>query len=423
MRMIVYEDAGFARLGPLAQTRPIFELRCGAVPLIERQARCLAADEVGSIVRPEIAALCRWAWPDRPVNDPDFGRGDSLVLVNGRWLAPEALSGLDEPHVGLVGMRLAYAVLPPGGTSDLSPQTLSGRLAELRKSLPARQVGGAMIERPWDLVEHNAAALSADEAHWRTHREAAPLPGLTVQGPAERFLADASARVEPFVLIDTTKGPVMLDRGAVVKSFSRIEGPCYVGPETQILAGRVMGSSFGPQCRIGGECESAIVHGFSNKAHEGFLGHSYVGEWVNFGSGTQTSDLRNDYAPVTVPVNAERVETGLLKVGAFVGDHTKTSIGTLFNTGSVAGPFGMLVTDGSLLPRHIPAFCLVSDGKLRERTDLGAMFATAQTMMGRRQVRWTQDHADFFLDLYERTSGERQKLVRDVEQRRMRRVV
>src|SRR5262249_49955496 len=195
---------------------------------------------------------------------------------------------------------------------------------------------------PWDRVEANAAALIRDEALWRTHREAASLRGLTIQGPADRFLADASARVEPFVLIDTTKGPVMLDHGVVVRSFSRLEGPCYVGPQTQILAGRVMGSSFGPQCRIGGEGGSAIVHGYSNKAHEGFLGHSYVGEWVNFGSGTQTSDLRNDYGQVTVTVNGERVPTGLLKVGAFVGDHTKTSIGTLFNTGSVAGPFGML---------------------------------------------------------------------------------
>jgi UDP-N-acetylglucosamine diphosphorylase/glucosamine-1-phosphate N-acetyltransferase len=423
MRMIVFEDAGAARLGPLAQTRPVFELLCGAVPLVERQARCLAADEVGALVRPELAALCRWAWPDRPVNDSDFFRRGQAVLVNGRWLAPEALPGSDEPHVGLVGAQVAYVVPPDGPGDEPSPRALARRLAELREALPHRQVGGAMIDRPWDLVENNAAALAQDERHWRTHREAARLAGVTVTGPAERFLADPGARVEPFVHVDTTKGPVLLDRGAVVASFSRLEGPCYVGPHTQVLGARVSGSSFGPQCRVGGECEASIVHGHSNKAHVGFLGHSYVGEWVNFGSGTETSDLRNDYGKVSLTIGGERVETGLLKVGAFIGDHTKTSIGTLFNTGSVAGPFGMLLTNGCLMPRTIPAFCAVSDGKMRERTDLKAMFATAETMMGRRDVRWTAEHAEFFHDLYDRTSAERQALVRDTEQRRLRRVV
>src|SRR3954447_18088191 len=115
MRMIVFEDAGVARLGPLAQTRPAFELRCGAASLVERQARCLAADEVGCVVRPELAALCRWAWPHRPVNEPSRGaaRVGPLVLVNGRWLAPDSASGLDEgPHVGLVGAQVAYVVPP-----------------------------------------------------------------------------------------------------------------------------------------------------------------------------------------------------------------------------------------------------------------------------------------------------------------------
>jgi UDP-N-acetylglucosamine diphosphorylase/glucosamine-1-phosphate N-acetyltransferase len=279
-----------------------------------------------------------------------------------------------------------------------------------------------MIRRPWDLVANNRRALEQDERHWRTHRPVVVPSGPVVQGPPERLLADPTARVEPLVLIDTTKGPVILDEGAQVQAFSRLEGPCYVGPGTHILSGKVRGSSIGPHCRIGGEVEESIVHGYSNKAHEGFLGHSYVGEWVNLGAGTHTSDLRNDYSNVTVTISGERVQTGMLKVGSFIGDHTKTSIDTLFNTGSVCGPFAMLVTDGTLLPRTLPAFCLVSEGRMRARTDLGSMFATAQAMMARRGVRWTDEHADFYLDLYERTAGERERLLRDSE-RHLRRVV
>jgi UDP-N-acetylglucosamine diphosphorylase/glucosamine-1-phosphate N-acetyltransferase len=421
MHMIVFEDAGFSRLAPLAQTRPVYELRCGAVSLLERQRRCLAADTVAVLVRPELADLCRHVSPERPVNEPVRAGGDLVVLVNGRWLAPnEVPAALHEPHAGMIGDRLAYLVVPGEDAAQLTVQNAVRSLATWQERLPARRAGGVLIDHPWDLVEHNARALLQDERHWQTHRPAVVPAGLTVQGPIERFLADPTARVEPLVLIDTTRGPVMLDRSAVIEAFSRLEGPCYVGPGTHVLAGRVRGSSIGAQCRIGGEVESAIVHGHSNKAHEGFLGHSYVGEWVNFGAGTQTSDLRNDYGTVSVTVNGQRIDTGLLKVGAFVGDHTKTSMNTLFNTGSVCGAFGMLVTSGELLPRSLPAFCQVSRGLVRERTDLGAMFATAATMMARRGQNWAPVCADFYLDLHERTSSERHRLVRDREQRRLR---
>jgi UDP-N-acetylglucosamine diphosphorylase/glucosamine-1-phosphate N-acetyltransferase len=302
------------------------------------------------------------------------------------------------------------------------PDDLARRLAEWRDALPARPAGGVMIDRPWDLVESNARALLQDEQYWRHSRETALPSAPAIQGPPERLLAAPSARVEPLVLIDTTRGPVILDDGAAVQALSRLEGPLYVGPNTQVLAARVKGSSVGPQCRVGGEVEASIVHGHSNKAHEGFLGHSYVGEWVNLGSGTQTSDLRNDYGEVDVAVGGQRVRTGLIKVGSFVGDHTKTSVNTLFNTGSVCGPFGMLVTDGALLPRGLPAFCQVNRGRVVERTDLGRMFAAAAAMMARRDVEWTEAHADFFLDLFERTSGERRRFLLERE-RQWRRAV
>jgi UDP-N-acetylglucosamine diphosphorylase/glucosamine-1-phosphate N-acetyltransferase len=431
MHILVFEDPAVVCLGPLAQTRPAFGLCCGAVSLFERQRRCFDADAVSVLVRPEMAGLSRFLLPDVAVNTTAPGEPPQ-VLVNGRWLAPEAVAvEHGEPGVGLVGDQVAFVVLPsvpgePGasatGVSPLSFQNLSWHLNHWKAHLPTRPAGGVMIDYPWDLVQNNARALEQDECFWRTHREAIEVAGPSRVGPPERLLVDPSARIEPLVLIDTTNGPVMVDRDAVVGAFSRLEGPCYVGPGTHVLAGRVKGASFGPNCRIGGEVESSIVHGHSNKAHDGFLGHSYIGEWVNLGSGTQTSDLRNDYSKVNVTIAGQKVETGLLKVGSFIGDHTKTSISCLLNTGTVAGPFGMVVASRGLLPRTLPAFCIYIEGRLRERTDLGAMFATAATMMGRRNVTWQQEHADFYLDLYERTSGERTRLLRDNEQR-LRRVV
>ena len=123
-------------------------------------------------------------------------------------------------------------------------------------------------------------------------------------------------------MIDATRGPVLIGREAVVQAFSRVEGPCYLGPGTQVLAARLRGGSFGPQCRLGGEVESSVVQGFSNKYHDGFLGHSYVGEWVNFGAGSHTSDLRTDYGPIKMTVNGAAVQSGVIKIGSYLGDHT-----------------------------------------------------------------------------------------------------
>jgi UDP-N-acetylglucosamine diphosphorylase/glucosamine-1-phosphate N-acetyltransferase len=361
--------------------------------------------------------------PGIVVNQP-IPAGREVILINGRWLAPESIpADARGPGIGLVGDQIAFVRLPASLTTEVTPDSLAWHLANAKDSLPSRQAGGVMMNHPWDLVENNAQALQQDERFWRTHREVAVPHGPSRIGPPERLLIDPEARIEPLVLLDTTKGPVLVDRGAIVQAFSRLEGPCYVGQDTHILAARVKGSSFGPQCRIGGEVETSIVHGHSNKAHEGFLGHSYLGEWVNFGSGTQTSDLRNDYGKVTMTIAGQKIETGRLKVGSFIGDHTKTSISTLFNTGSVVGPFGQLVGSGGLLPRSLPAFCLVSQGRVLERTDVAEMFTTAQRMMARRGVSWTEAHEDFFLELYERTSGERRQLLRDSEQRRVRRVI
>ena len=127
----------------------------------------------------------------------------------------------------------------------------------------------------------------------------------------------------------------MIDRDAVVQSFSRLEGPCYIGKESWIVGGKLRGgTTIGPCSRVGGEVEASIIQGNSNKYHDGFLGHSYVGEWVNLAAATQTSDLRNDYDLVKVTLNGD-ISTGKSKVGSYIGDHAKTGLSGALNTGSI----------------------------------------------------------------------------------------
>ena len=423
MRICVYEDAACSNLEPLTLTRPAFDLRCGASTLLERQVRRFAASEVGAEVRPFLADLCRFTHPEMCVNDAAWLRRGA-AFVNARWLPAPDSEPPRGPVVGVVGDRIAYVVPPEGETADAAPEGLSWRLEEWKRTLPHRPAGGSLIAYPWDLVEHNPEALRQDFLDWNAGHEPAPVPaGVVVVGPAEQVRIDPAARVEPMVILDATKGPVLIDRDALVQAFSRLEGPCYVGPYSHILGAKFRGGTVGPHCRVGGEVEASILHGYANKAHDGFLGHSYVGEWVNLGAGTQVSDLRTDYGTVVFRVSGRTIDSGLMKVGAYFGDHAKTSINALLNTGTLAGPFGQFLANGGLLPRVVPAFCRVAHGRLQERTDLREMFDTAAVMMGRRGREWTESHAEFFLGLYERTEEERRQTLREADQRRLRRVV
>src|SRR5262249_1388375 len=150
----------------------------------------------------------------------------------------------------------------------------------------------------------------------------------------------------------------------------------------------------------------------SNKYHDGFLGHAYVGEWVNLGAGTSNSDLRNDYGEVTVTVNGRRVPTGETKVGCFLGDHTKTGLGALLNTATNAGAFCNLLP-GGLLPRSVPSFCSWWNESLSDHADVESLLATAARVMGRRGRELTSAHAALYRGLFEQTAAERRRAVRE----------
>jgi UDP-N-acetylglucosamine diphosphorylase/glucosamine-1-phosphate N-acetyltransferase len=425
MRICIFEDRGVYSLEPLTLMRPAFDLLCGACPLLERQARAFAAQQVGALVRPDLAELCREAHPGLPVNDRAWLQAGPTVLVNARWLPPaQPVANRQTPRVALVGEEVAYVILPPPGIPDGAAEMVEDRTQAWKGTLPHADAGGAMIHYPWDLVERNPQALRDDLGWFRSRLEAPPRPsGMGVIGPEEALVVHPGASVEPFVVADTRGGPVLIDCGAVINSFSRLEGPCYVGPESWVVGAKLRGGTLGPKCRVGGEVEASILHGHCNKYHDGFLGHSYLGEWVNIAAGTQVSDLRNDYGPVRLTINGERVNSGLSKVGAFFGDHAKTGIGALLNTGTVAGAFSGMLPDGTLLPQVIPSFCTYGRGQLQESWDLQQVFATSAAMMQRRGRELTEAYRDRVFTLYEETAGFRRQAIRDSELKRLRRSV
>jgi UDP-N-acetylglucosamine diphosphorylase/glucosamine-1-phosphate N-acetyltransferase len=419
MRICIFEDRAVANLDPLTATRPAFELWCGQTDLAAKQFGFFAPCEVGFVVRPMLADLVGLDHPGTRVNDVAWLRAKPTVVVNARWLPPPgSAADLSDPCVAMIGEEVVYAVVGPDQLACVSPDTLEDCLESWKKSLPHRSTAGRLIAYPWELVHQNAEQLCVDFHPRPGH----PSSDWAVVGSREQLFVEPTARIDPLVVFDTSGGPVVIDHEAVIAAFSRIEGPCYIGPGTHVLGAKIRaGTTLGRHCRIGGEVEASIVHGYSNKYHDGFLGHAYVGEWVNLGAGTTNSDLRNDYGEVSVTINGRPVATGLNKVGCFIGDHVKTGLGTLLNTGSNIGAFANLLPSGTLLPKYIPAYASWWHGTLSDRADLPLLLSTAATVMQRRGRAFSASHAELYQTLFEQTAAERRRVVREMEQRRLRR--
>jgi UDP-N-acetylglucosamine diphosphorylase/glucosamine-1-phosphate N-acetyltransferase len=407
MRLCVFEDRGSERLTPLADTRPVFDLRCGARTLLSEQLAALPRGPWGLLVRPHLLDVCQLAHPVQPVNDLAWLRASDALMVNGRWLPPlnTYLAPLT-PQVGLVGDQVAYARVPVRLLEYCSPQTLDECLRVWRMRLPNHEVGGTMIDYPWNLIADLPTRLAAQPAV-----TPAVLPkGCALIGPANQLDLHPLAHVEPGAVFDTSTGPITVAREATIQAFSRIQGPCWIGPRTMILGASVKASAIGPGCRVGGEVEASILHEYVNKYHVGFVGHSYVGAWVNIGAGTQFSDLRSDYATVIMETNHGPIDTGMVKVGSFIGDHAKLGLNVLLNTGTTIGCYTHVYPNGSYAPRRIPAMVSVWKGKLIPHRDLAGLQATARMVLSRRDWPWLPAHAALLRQIF--TANQIQRPVR-----------
>ncbi len=206
----------------------------------------------------------------------------------------------------------------------------------------------------------------------------------------ENVFISPSASISEGVYFDTSKGTIIIDSSAVIHPLCFIQGPCYIGPNTIIKAGTQIyeNCSFGPYCKAGGELEDTIFQGYSNKQHFGFLGHSFISEWVNLGAGTTSSDLKNNYSNIVMQLSAnKKIETGKRFIGSLIGDHSKTAINTSLNTGSVVGIFSNITKSG-LTDKYTPPFSWLSDKGI-EKYDLHKAILTARVVMNRRNKELT----------------------------------
>jgi UDP-N-acetylglucosamine diphosphorylase/glucosamine-1-phosphate N-acetyltransferase len=375
---VVFEDDGLGGFGPLTNLRHASLLRWGTRTLLDSlTSRIPDATDVVLWGRPELEASAREE-TGKPYNEKVRG---AAFLVNARarpsqWLLSRA--SRPDPFVAGSGGELVAAKLD---SVPLRPGVVPGSAAAAlpRKLARAAPPPDPLFAGYWDLVVSNGLAI-ADQA--RRSEEPLPLPrSVEVRGPVTNLMIDAGAEVEGHVTFDTRLGPVVVDRGASVESFSRVMGPCYVGPKARLLSALIGGgTSIFEGCKVGGEVENSVFLPYSNKAHHGYVGDSYVGSWVNVGAGCTFSNLKNTYGTVRTFAGGRRVDTGMVKLGPAVGDMAKLSIGSLVYAGRTVGT-GSHVS--GLAAEDVPSFTF-ADGRRKVELLLDSVLETQRRMMERR---------------------------------------
>ncbi|MHC4124782.1 MAG: putative sugar nucleotidyl transferase, partial [Planctomycetota bacterium] len=362
MRLILFDNPGEHRRNfyPLVLNRPLWELRCGFTSLKEKLIAKVSLSNLACFVPDYMADFYRTK-VDCPVNDPSSLASDDLLIVDPLIKAESFDVKTNGPsEVGLDAQgNVLYVRVTKDDLVRFETKNIEQLLISAKAKLPNVTSNLPRWQYSWDLILANDNQIKADfAAAGRNGIEGTVEQPNALRGSKKDIYIAPGARVHPMVVIDAENGPVYIDSEVEIHPFTRIEGPCYIGEKSILFGAKCrQGNSIGPVCRIGGELEHSIIHGYSNKYHDGFLGHAYVGQWVNLGALTTNSDLKNDYTNVSVMLDGRQsTDTGSTKVGSLIGDHVKTSIGTLLNTGSYVGAMALIMTTGKPLPKFISSF-------------------------------------------------------------------
>lgn len=374
-----YDDSRARQFEPFALTRPVSEMRAGTSLIRERWERATSLPSSGFMGSPHLAHFEEAKAPPAVQMNAEIPAGS--IVVNARCILPldfkiDRFDLLTCDNMACA-VRLARS-LPASKFVDGSLD-----LGTIQTSLGGKKVKGRWINEVWDFIGTlpdqlmEDIPLHADALELKTPRD------VTIVGKEKVFIEDG-AEIGPNVVLDATAGPILVLRGAIVAPFTHLMGPIAVGRDSQILGDRVATSSIGDHCKVRGEFSNSIVLGHSNKGHAGFVGHSYLGRWVNLGATTTTSNLKNTYGPVQLWTPTGVRSTGLQFLGTLFGDHAKTGIGTMLSTGTVIGA-GANVFGAGMPPKVVPPFAW-GNGEPYDTYDVARFLVVAERVMARRHV-------------------------------------
>jgi UDP-N-acetylglucosamine diphosphorylase / glucose-1-phosphate thymidylyltransferase / UDP-N-acetylgalactosamine diphosphorylase / glucosamine-1-phosphate N-acetyltransferase / galactosamine-1-phosphate N-acetyltransferase len=394
LSLVLFEDAQVSGWWPLASTRPACDYLIGLSSLFDKAVKLAGGvDHVSLLLRPEIADFGRVRYGASHVNR--LNTSTPTWFVNARAVIPQSIW---HTLVSLPSTTRQVVVSHGQVVALFFPAADLEEAAAFLSTIPTNEAildrfgpssifndGITAISHPWDFLTHNTAILSEELPHQPLGVIQGDLGALSSLKNEAYIFVGPGAVVDDFAFLDASDGPIYIGENTYIQAGSRLKGPLYIGANTHVLGGNISASSIGRGCKIGGEVSKSIVCGNSNKAHDGYVGDSVIGFWVNLGAMTTTSNLKNTYTPVSVTQpDGTRLDTGRQFLGSIIGDHTKTAIGTLLNTGTLVG------MGCNLLGAHLHAGCVpdFSWGEARTYSPyrLDTFFHTLRAVYARRQI-------------------------------------
>ncbi len=418
MIVALFEDESYENLLPLTYTRSVFECRSGMLSLIERAQRAYPESKFILFTRNYLAPTLKKR-VSHPVNEPN-AIDDETLLINGSLVMNEKTKQLIKKKLakntlimqkGKIALACLNEVVARNYGKELCKPLTNLTLKKLLKNCKTLEASDLpLLSYPWDFVNKNAESIKEDYAALEKKESEGTIDSrVAVYGKQENVYVGKGAFVEAYVTLDARDGPIFIGNETMVHTGSRITGPTYIGNKTIIPSGLIReGCSIGPVCRVGGELEETIIQGYTNKYHTGFIGHAYVGEWVNMGAATTNSDLKNTYGTVQVTTRGKTTDTGQTKMGCFIGDHAKTSIGTQIYTGKKIGVASQV---HGFITKDVPSFTIWPEslGSKPVELYLQSAIETQKRALSRRGVTQTKEDVELMKTLFKITAKERKK--------------
>lgn len=395
MQLCFFTDELASNFQPLTLTRPLDDLRIGILTIGEKWIHHL---------NPTNTARLSPAYLSDLFETDSLSEDDLTVWINSRYLpSPTLIDSILSLKPGdfLYEDSFLVAAMLDGVSSINLLQNNSAPSKPLNvKTVQSNLIS---IRYFWDMLALNASQIEADLTFFEvpTLEQSTSFASHTAINPENIYLAK-TAIIEPGVILLAEDGPIFIDEGATIEAGAIIRGPVAIckNATVKMMAQIFGGTTIGPVCKAAGEINNVILHSYSNKAHDGFMGNSVIGQWCNFGAGTITSNLKNNYGKVKLPhwETGKLSEIGVQFCGTIMADHSKTAIGTTLNTGTVCGVSSNILNSG-FPPKLIRSFSWVSDNGVMEYRFNHAI-ETMKAMMTRRKVPLTNEYHKMMLAIF-----------------------
>lgn len=403
MTVVLFEDEWVPQLYPVSIGKAAFTINCGGFRLIDLVAELDAS--ISWIVRPYLRDMQVANFPE--LAQAARGTGPTLLLNAALVPAVSVLNVLaslvreGQPCVIRAKKRTVAALLPRGVAPPAELSTAE-ELSTYFKGLELEisEIELPLLEYPHDIVRYHTQTL-AENLEYLLRR------GSYREVSTGVFVAEG-VELGPHVVTDTRKGPILVENGASIGPYCFLNGPAHIGAHARVIEHSAIkdGVVLGHTTKIGGEVEASIIEPYTNKQHHGFLGHSYLGSWINLGAGTCNSDLKNTYGEVNMEYQGKRVPTGMQFIGCIVGDYVKSAINTGIFTGKTIGVCSMVY---GFVTTNVPSFVNYARlfGQVTE-TPVEVLVDTQARMFARRNVTQRPCDVQLLRDMYELTRHERQ---------------